>query len=134
MIKPRTTAILALLLSLEACDGHLVTLNIREHQSAYEKAHRRTLYSCGGSNIPDLVRAVAKSLDLIEENASTETVLQNKYRWRSSDARFMLFLENQNRGLWRVELIDRPNCSQTELSIRAEAEIRSSVKTSCSSS
>jgi hypothetical protein len=134
MIKPRTTAILALLLNLGACDGHLVALNIREHQSAYEKPHRRTLYSCGGSNIPELVRAVAKSLDLIEESASTELVLQNKYRWRSSDGRFTLFLGNQNGGLWQVELIDWPNSSRSELSTHAEAEIRASVKTSCSSS
>ena len=134
MIKPRTTAILALLLSLGACDGHLVTLNLREHQSESEKTHRRTLYSCGGSNLPELVRAVAKSLDLIEESASTETVLQNRYRWRSSDGRFVLFLENQNGGLWRVELIDWPNSSRSKLSTHAEAEIRASVKTSCSSS
>lgn len=128
----RTSVIFALLISLLGCDGHLVTLNIKEQQTAHEKAHRRTLYSCGGPNIPELVRSVAESLNLIEETTSTEATSQNKYKWRSSDGRFMLFLENQNGGLWRLELVDWPNSSQSELSTHAEAKIRKSVKTSCS--
>ena len=132
MTTARTLVIFALLISLGGCDGYLVTLNIKEQQAAHEKAHRRTLYSCGGQNVPELVRAVAESPNLIEETSSTEATGQNKYKWRSPDGRFMLFLENQNGGLWRLELVDWPNPSRSELSAHAEAKIRKSVKTSCS--
>ena len=134
MTTARALVIFALLLSLGGCDGYLVTLNIREQQAAHEKAHRRTLYNCGGENVLELVRAVAESLNLIEATVSTEATSQNKYKWRSPDGRFMLFLENQNGGLWRLELVDWPDSSQSELSAHAEAKIRESVKTSCSSS
>ncbi len=132
MTMARAPVIFALLISLAGCDGYLVTLNIREQQAAHEKAHRRTLYSCGGQNIPELVRSVAESLNLIEGTTSTEATSQNKYKWRSPDGRFMLFLDNQNGGLWRLELVDWPNSLQSELSTHAEAELRRSVKTSCS--
>ena len=133
-VTPRIPVIFALLLSLGACDGHLVTLKIREQQSAHEKAHRRTLYICGGPNVVELVRAVAESLNLIEETAAIDATSQNKYKWRSPNGRFMLFVENPNNGLWQVGLADWPEPTQSELSKRAEAEIRQRVKTSCSSS
>ena len=127
----RTPVILALLLSLGGCDGHLVTLNIKEQKAAHEKAHRRTLYSCNEPNTVELVRAVARSLGLVEQSTS---VSRNKYNWQSSDGRFMLFLENQEGELWRVELVDWPEPSRSKLSTQAEAEIRKGVKASCFSS
>jgi hypothetical protein len=82
----------------------------------------------------ELVRAVAESLNLMEEPSSAEVASQSEYKWRSPDGRFMLFLENPNGGLWRVDLVDWPNSSQSELSSHAEAKIRQSLKTSCSPS
>jgi hypothetical protein len=74
MRLPGIVVILALLLSLGACDGYLVTLNIRAQQAAHEKSHRRTLYGCNEPNILELVRATAESLNLIEQRASIEVV------------------------------------------------------------
>lgn len=130
----RAPVILSLLLSLGACDGHLVTLDIKEQQTAYERPHRHILYSCGENNVVDLVQSVARSLNLIEDSGSTEGVSQDRYRWRSPDGRFMLILGNQNNGLWRVELVDWPDPSRSELSIHAEAQIRQRLRTSCISS
>ncbi len=120
--------ILSLLLALPACDGHLVAMDIKEQRTAQEKAHRHISYSCGESNVVELVQTVAKSLNLIEQSGSTEVVSQNKYEWRSSDGHFMLSLQTQGTGLWRLELLDWPNSSQSELSTRAEAEIRKRKK------
>ena len=124
--------VLSLLSGLSACDGHLVRLNIREQQVAHQNANRRTLYSCGVHNVPELVRAIAESLNLVEEPDSTDAKSQSKYKWRSPDRRFMLFLENQSEALWRAELIDWPSPFQSELSSHAEAKLRQSLKTSCS--
>jgi len=134
MTMRRAPVVLSLLLGISACDGHLVRLNIREQQTAHQKANRRTLYSCGGQDIPQLVRAIAESLNLVEEPASTDMTSQSKYKWRSPDGRFMLFLENQSGGSWRAELVDWPNSSQSELSSHAEAKIHQILKTSCSPS
>jgi len=134
MIMRRSPLIVAVLLSLGGCDGHLVTLNIREQQTAHERAHRRTLYVCGGPDVPELVRVVADSLNLIEETASPEAMSKSEYTGRSPDGRFRLFLENINGGVWRVELADWPNSSQSALSKHVEAEIRQRVTASCSSS
>ena len=82
----------------------------------------------------ELVRAVAESLNLIEETASTEATAQNEYNWKSPTEGFVLSVVSQNGGLWRVDLADWPKSMQSELSKRAEAEIRQRVKTSCSSS
>lgn len=81
MTMPRTPVFLALLLNLGGSDGHLVTLNIREQKTAHVTAHHRTLCSCGGQNILELVQAVAESLSLVEETASTEATSQDKYKW-----------------------------------------------------
>jgi hypothetical protein len=82
----------------------------------------------------ELVQAVATSLNLVAEGTSTEVTSHNKYEWRSSDGRFRLFLQDQNGGVWRVELVDWPNPSRSELSKHAEAQIRKRVKISCSAS
>lgn len=131
MTTRRSLAMFFLLLTLTACDGHFVALDIREQQTAHQKASHRTLYGCGGTNIVDVVGAVADSLHLVQRPASTSVAPRSQYEWSSPDGRFMLSLENQSGGLWRAVLADWPESSRSALSSQAEAKIRQSLKASC---
>jgi hypothetical protein len=131
---PRTPIIFASLLSLAGCDGYLVTLNIRERTAAHETAHRHTLYSCNEPNTLKLVRGVAESFNLEERSVPIKDGSRNNYGWITSDRHFSLFLDNQNDGLWRVDLVDWPDFPQSRLSKQVEAEIRKGITASCSSS
>ena len=124
----RISVVLALLL-LGGCDGHLVTLNIRDQPAADGRSHRRDLYTCDGQTTLETIQSIAQSLNL----ASYEVASDNRYTWRSQDGnrQFILGLEALGDGRWKVSLMDWPSNQQSQLSSRAEAEIRNSLTKKC---
>ena len=130
MLVSRLSSVIGLLLLLAACDGHLERFTVKEQTSTGQKAHRHTLYACG-QDVVETMRAVAGSLNLVASDRGPEgaPLPDHTYRWQAVN--FFLTLERKNPGLWRVDLADFPDSSQSVLSIRVEREIRKHFKTAC---
>ncbi len=117
---------------LAACDGHIVRLSLKERSLEFpQKAVGRTLEVCAGEDIVGTVRAVAGSLSLTDALAERGVVSNDHYTWCAPDGRFNLHLDHETSGSWTVSLLDWPRPSRSDLSVRAEADIRSRLKDNC---
>jgi len=122
-VVQKVSCVLALVLLLAGCDGHLVKLRIKEQPAV---VHRKDIGVCAGQDVVGPVRTVARSLALVERPSESEAA---PLAW---DARgFGLSLVRETNGWWTVELADWPNSSRSELSFQVEAEIRKALKSNC---
>lgn len=126
----RLSSMVGLLLLLAACDGHLERFTVNEQMTAGRTARGHTLYACG-QDVVEAMRAVAGSFNLVA--ADRATFPGSTHEWRSPEVGFILRLERKKPGLWRVDLADWPDSSQSVLSLRVEREIRKRLKTECTS-
>jgi hypothetical protein len=124
--------LLALVMTLAACDGHLSKFNIKEPNAAASANPRgRTFEACGGQDVVGTVRAVASSLGMAEHAGA-----EGRYEWWIRDESlpnetFTIALAPGSAGLWTVQLMDWPGIGRSELSRRAEAEIRGRLASRC---
>ena len=132
-MSTRFSVIGLLLLSLAACDGHIKWLSIKEQPTKAPSAHKHTLHACG-EDVVEAVRAVARSLNLVAADPAPKGtgLPEDRYAWGSSDQRFVMGLEGESPGVWRVALMDWPSSARSALSRQAEREIRNRLKTACS--
>ena len=113
----------ALVLLLAGCDGYLVRLRIKEQPAV---VHRKDIGVCAGQDVVGPVRTVARSLALDERSRASEVA---PLVW--STRRFELSLVRETNGWWTVRLMDWPDADRSQLSFRAEAEIRKALKNDC---
>ena len=114
---------LALVLLLAGCDGYLVRLRIKEQPAV---VHRKDIVVCSGQDVVGPVRTVARSLSLDESPRASEVA---PLRWVTRG--FLLSLVRESNGSWTVGLMDWPDAHRSQLSFRAEAEIRKALKSDC---
>jgi hypothetical protein len=114
---------LGLVLLLAGCDGHLVRLRIKEQPAV---VHRKDISVCAGQDVVGPVRTVARSLALDERPRASEVA---PLAWVTRG--FAMSLVRETNGWWTVELMDWPGADRSQLSFRAEAEIRKALKSEC---
>lgn len=125
-------SVIGLLLLLAGCDGHLERLRIKEQPAMAQSTRRHTLHACG-QDVVQTMRAVADLLNLVavERGSMGGPAPEDSYEWGSSEARFVMALKRQSPGVWIVDLADWPTFAQSEISRRAETEIRHRLESAC---
>lgn len=119
--------LLLLLLTLfcSGCDGYIRALYLLkpgDPKPSWSMSNK-TILIRGDENIPELVRLVAKDLDLKQDDAAS-------WYWyeATGHGRFSMELKKSEKNLWIVLLLDWPTPSRSDKSKAAEDKINTLLK------